>query len=163
MRLVSTVFRVAVMAGVCQGFAARADQVVFNTLSTATQNIDSVLGDFSLTSTGTQQFTIDTTSGAANVTSLFKGNDFPDPYSGGSDGYNLYNTVTTGVATIDGDGSYDITYHLLFELDVTSGDLNGLSLVTELNATFATTGASLPFAPGRRFPTRAGRTRSRST
>jgi hypothetical protein len=132
------------------GLEARAGIIVFDTESTATQNISSGLGDFSLTSTGTQQFTIDTTHMTANVTSSFQGSDFPDP-GGGSDKYNLYNTATTGTVTMNGDGSYNIAFHLLFELDVTSGNLNGLSLVTTTDATFATTGATLPFLPGTAF------------
>ena len=150
MRLTSTVIGVAVLSGFCLGCDARAGAAVFYTESTATQNISSGLGDFTLTATGTQKFTIDTTGGTADVTSMFHGSDFPDP-GGGYDTYNLYNTETTGTVTMNGDGSYDITFHLLFELDVTSGNLNGLSLVTTMDATFATAGATLPFQPGTAF------------
>ena len=150
MRFASSMIGAAVLSGFCLGLEARAGVVVFYTESTATQNINSGLGDFTLTATGTQKFTIDTSGGTADVTSMFKGSDFPDP-GGGHDTYNLYNTVTTGTVTMNGDGSYDVTFHLLFELDVTSGNLNGLSLVTTMDATFATAGATLPFQPGTAF------------
>jgi PEP-CTERM motif len=150
MRLAPTMIGIAALSGLCMGFEARAGVIVFDTESTATQNINSGLGDFSLTSTGTQQFTIDTTNMTANVTSFFQGSDFPDP-GGGSDTYNLYNTATTGMVTKNGDGTYDITFHLLFKLDVTSGNLNGVSLVTTMDATFATTEATLPFLSGTAF------------
>jgi hypothetical protein len=84
---------------------------------------------------------------------MFQGNDLPDPFLPGTfDSYSLYNTVTTGVVTMNPSGSYHITFSLLFELDVTSGALTGLSLVTEQNATFAAADVStIPFSVGTAF------------
>jgi PEP-CTERM motif len=147
MRLVSTIIGLAILSGLCLCREARAGLYVFDTESTATQMISSpLLGTFPLDASGTQQFTINTTTGFANVTSSFQGSDLPDPFTGQNDTYNLYNTATTGSVTMNPSGSYNISFQLLFELDVTSGALNGLSLVTMENATFENVNVTaLPF------------------
>jgi hypothetical protein len=158
MRLTQTMAGLALISGLCLCLDARAGTSVFNTESTATQMISSpLLGNFTLTATGTQTFTIDTSSGMANVTSMFRGSDFPDPISGQHDTYNLYNTLTTGTVTTNPSGSYNISFQLLFELDVTSGPLDGLSFVTMENATFAASNVpTLPFPAGTAFSDPSG-------
>jgi hypothetical protein len=130
------------------GAATRADVYSFDTYSTADQMISSPLlgGTIALHSAGTQHFVIDTTMGTASVTSMFHGSDFPDPFAPGTfDAYNLYNTTTAGTVT-GGPSGYTITFHLLFELDVTSGPAAGVMFVTLDNATFEATGVTtFPF------------------
>jgi hypothetical protein len=149
MRLTSTIIGLALLSSLCLCREARAGLYVFDTDSTATQMIYSPLlsnSAFPLDASGTQQFTINTTTGYANVTSFFQGSDLPDPFTGQNDTYNLYNTATTGSVTMNPSGSYNISFQLLFELDVTSGALNGLSLVTMEIANFTNVSvASLPF------------------
>jgi hypothetical protein len=158
MRLAPTLVGLALLSGLCLGLEARAGTIVFDTESTATQNISSpLLGNFTLTATGPQQFTIDTTNATANVTSMFQGSDFPDPFTGLHDTYNLYNTVTTGTVTTNPSGSFNISFKLLFELDVTSGALAGLSLVTTQDAIFAASNVpTLPFPAGTAFSDPSG-------
>ena len=153
MRLAPTMFGLALVSGLGLGLEARAGIIVFDTESTATQNISSpLLGNFTLTAKGTQEFTIDTTNGTANVTSLFQGTDFP-----GQSTYNLYNTVTTGTVTTNPSGSFNISFQLLFELDVTGGTFAGLSLVTTQNAIFAASNVpTLPFPAGTAFSDPSG-------
>ncbi len=152
MRLASTLVGLVLLAGLSVGPEARAGYFEFDTESTATQDINSAFGAFTLTATGIQHFTINTTTGYANVTSPFQGSDFPDPYTHGYDTYNLYNTATTGTVTTNGDGSYNVSFSLLFELDVTSGALAGLSVVTHDDATFTASNiATLPFPSGTGF------------
>jgi hypothetical protein len=81
MRLAPTFVGLMFFSGMCVGLEARAGTIVFDTDSTATQNIATppqLIGNFTLTAIGPQQFTIDTTNGTANVTSMFHGSDFPD-------------------------------------------------------------------------------------
>ena len=155
MRLAPILVRLTLLSGLCLGLEARAGTIVFDSESTATQSISTppqLLGNFTLTATGTQQFTIDTTNGTANVTSMFHGSDFPDLVPGQFDTYNLYNTVTTGTVTTNPSGSFNISFQLLFELDVTSGALAGLSLVTMQDAIFAASNVpTLPFPAGTAF------------
>jgi hypothetical protein len=153
MRLAPTMVGLTLLSGLCLGVEARAGTIVFDTESTATQNISSpLLGNFTLTAKGTQEFTIDTTNGTANVTSLFQGTDFP-----GQSTYNLYNTVTTGTVTTNPSGSFNISFQLLFELDVTGGTFAGLSLVTTQNAIFAASNVpTLPFPAGTAFSDPSG-------
>ena len=153
MRLAPTMFGLTLVSGLCLGLEARAGLIVFDTESTATQNISSpLLGNFTLTATGTQEFTIDTTNGTANVTSMFRGTDFP-----GQSTYNLYNTVTTGTVTTNPSGSFNISFKLLFELDVISGAYAGLSLVTRDNAIFTASNVpTLPFPAGTAFSDPSG-------
>jgi hypothetical protein len=119
-----------------------------------------LLGTFALDARGPQTFTIDTTNGTANVTSAFRGSDLPDPFVPGQyDTYNLYNipASTTGTVTTNPSGSYNISFSILFELDVTSGSLNGLSLVTMQYATFAASNVpALPFPVGTAFSDSSG-------
>jgi hypothetical protein len=158
MRLALTMVGLTLLSGMCPCREARAGVVVFDTESTATQMISSpLLGSFALDANGPQQFTIDTTLGTANVTSAFQGSDFPDPFSGQHDTYNLYNTTTFGTVTTNPSGSYNISFQVLFELDVTSGPLNGLSLVTAQYATFAASNVpTLPFPAGTAFSDPSG-------
>jgi hypothetical protein len=153
----STLFGIVVLSVLCSGIGSQAGTIVFDTQSTATQNISSpLLGDFTLTATGTQQFTIDPSSGYAYVTSMFHGSDFPDPVFGDAT-YNLYNTITTGTVTTNPSGTYNVSFQLLFELDVTSGTFAGLSLVTMDSATFAASNIpSLPFPDGTAFSDPSG-------
>jgi len=157
MRHAPTLVGFMLLSGLYLGIEARAGSIVFDTESTATQSISSpLLGNFTLTATGTQQFTVDPTTGYANVTSKFQGSDFPDPITG-HDMYNLYNTVTTGTVTTNPSGSFNISFQLLFELDVTSGTFAGLSLVTKENATFAASDVpTLPFPAGTAFSDPSG-------
>ena len=160
MRLARNVVSFALLSGLFLGVEARAGVVVFDTQSTATQMIYSPLfgGAVPLDAAGPQQFTIDTTTGAAYVTSAFQGSDFPNPYSPGQFfTYDLYNTVTTGTVITNPSGTYDISYSLLFELKLTSGPLAGLIFETLDNATFASSGIpTLPFPPGTAFSDPAG-------
>ena len=160
MRLAPTFVGLMVMSGLCVGLEARAGTISFETVSAATQNIATppqLLGSFTLTAMGTQHFTIDTTSGSANVTSMFHGSDFPDLVPGQFDTYNLYNTVTTGTVTLNPSGSFNISFQLLFELEVTSGALAGLSLVTMQNAIFTSSNVpTLPFPAGTAFSDPSG-------
>ncbi|APW61842.1 PEP-CTERM sorting domain-containing protein [Paludisphaera borealis] len=125
--------------------AADASIVVFETQSTAVQTITSDLvpnGSITLNAAGPQQFTLDLTTGFANVVSAFHGSDFVTPL--GTATYDLYNTATTGTITDNG-GSYTIHFSLLFELKITSGPLDGVIFETKTNSIFETTVASLPF------------------
>jgi hypothetical protein len=153
MRRAPTFVGLTLLSGLCLCLEARGGDIVFDTESSATQMISSsLLGNFALNASGPQQFTIDTALGTANVTSAFQGSDFPDPFSGKYDTYNLYNTTTTGTVTTNPSGSYNISFQVLFELDVTSGPLNGLSLVTTSYATFAASNVpTLPFPVGTAF------------
>lgn len=131
--------------------AAEAASIVFNTQSTAVQTISSDLfptGSIVLSAAGTQHFTIDPTTGFADVTSEFKGSDFVAP--DGSATYNLYNTATTGTVTDNG-GSFTVHFSLLFELAITSGVLNGVVFETKDDAIFEGTVASLPYPPNSVF------------
>jgi hypothetical protein len=134
---------------------ARGETVVFNTESSATQMIYSPLlgGTVMLDAYGPQQFTVDTATGFANVTSDFKGSDFPDPLNPGHTlTYDLYNTVTTGTVTTTPSGAYDISYQLLFELKITSGVMAGFTFETLQYATFAASNIpTLPFPVGTAF------------
>jgi hypothetical protein len=160
MRLAPTWVGITLLSGLCLGVEARAGLIVFDTESTATQMISSPLfgGAVPLDATGPQQFTINTTTGAANVTSAFQGSDFPNPYAPGQFfTYDLYNTVTTGTVTTNPSGSYDISYSLLFELKLTSGPLAGLIFETLQDATFASSNIpTLPFPAGTAFSDPAG-------
>lgn len=160
MRLAPTWVCLTLLSGLCLGVDARAGLVVFDTESTATQMIYSPLlgGTVALDAAGLQQFTINTTTGAADVTSAFQGSDFPNPYSPGQFfTYDLYNTVTTGTVTTNLSGSYDISYSLLFELKLTSGPLAGLIFETLQDATFASSDIpTLPFPVGTAFSDPAG-------
>jgi hypothetical protein len=155
MRFARTMVGVAVLSAACLGLEARAG-TMFDTQSTATQMISSPLlgpNPVTLTAPGPQHFTIDTALGTAGVTSAFRGSDFPDPLNPGQFlTYDLYNTQTTGTVTTNGSGTYDITYHLLFELKLTSGPLAGLTFETLQNATFAASNIpSIPFPAGTAF------------
>jgi hypothetical protein len=144
----------------CSEAGARADTVVFDTFSTATQMIYSPLlgGTVMIDAQGPQQFTIDTTTGYANVASAFEGSDFPDPLNPGQFlTYDLYNTITTGTVTTNPAGSYDISYQLLFELKITSGLLAGFTFETLQDATFAASDIpTLPFPAGTAFSDPSG-------
>jgi hypothetical protein len=155
MRFALTTVGLMLLSGLGLCPHARAGVIVFDTVSTADQMISSpLLGTFALDASGPQTFTIDTTNGTANVTSAFQGSDLPDPFLPGQyDTYNLYNipAYTTGTVTTTPSG-YNISFSLLFELDVTSGSLNGLSLVTTQYATFAASNVpALPFPVGTSF------------
>ena len=160
MRLASTIVGVALIAAFCLGTQVRAGSITFETISTATQMIESPLlgGTVTLTVHGPQVFTIDPMSGMANVTSAFQGSDFPDPLNPGQFlSYDLYNTLTTGTVTTNGSGSYDITYELLFELKLTSGLLSGFTFETLQDATFTALGVpTLPFPVGTAFSDQSG-------
>ncbi len=140
------------------GASARAD-LVFTTDSVATQTISSPLfgpNPFQITAYGRQVFTLDLVNGLANVTSDFQGTDLINPLvPGGFLDYDLYNTPasTTGTITLDGNGKYDITLTLLFELMITSpGELFGQTFETQSLATFSALDvASLPFPAGTVF------------
>jgi hypothetical protein len=160
MRLAPTLVGLTLLLGLSLGLEARAGIFVFDTESTATQMISSPLlgGAVSITAYGPQQFTIDTTNGTANVTSEFHGSDFPDPNNPGQFlTYDLYNTLTTGAVTTDPSGGYDIAYHLLFELKITSGSLAGLTFDTQQDATFAASNIpGFPFPAGTSFSDPSG-------
>ena len=129
--------------------------IMFDTLSTARQTISSPLyssigGSIVIVSHGSQHFTVDPVAGTANVTSAFTGNDLLTP--AGYASYDLYNTVTTGTSSQNGDGTYNISFSLLFELKVTSGPLSGLTFETKTNSIFAASNiATLPFPIGTVF------------
>ena len=128
----------------------------FTTNSSATQTITSPLygsNPFTITGVGMQQFSIDPAAGTANVVSMFQGTDLPSPFAPNTDySYNLYNTTTAGTVTQTSPGVYTIAFHLLFELDVTSGPLAGLELATTQTALFQATNVSdIPFDPGTVF------------
>jgi hypothetical protein len=122
--------------------------IVFDTQSTAVQTITSPLyaglpnSSIVLSAAGTQQFTLDLTTGVANVTSSFHGTDFLA--TDGFASYDLYNTATTGTVTDNG-GSFTIHFSLLFELKITSGALDGVIFETKTDSIFEGTVASLPF------------------
>ncbi len=160
MRFALTTVGLMLLSGLGLCPHARAGVIVFDTESTADQMISSpLLGTFALDASGPQTFTINTTNGTANVTSAFQGGDLPDPFVPGQyDTYNLYNipAYTTGTVTTTPSG-YNISFSLLFELDVTSGSLNGLSLVTTQYATFAASNVqTLPFPVGTAFSDPSG-------
>jgi len=72
-----------------------------------------------ITVDGTQHFSIDPGMGVANVTSDFVGTDLPNPLSAGDSlTYSLHNT--TGTVIDDGNGTYDISFTLLFEPKITT-------------------------------------------
>ena len=129
--------------------------IVFSTNSTATQTLTSPLfgGAKQITATGTQTFTLDLVAHTANVISLFKGSDLPNPAGEGTLSYDLYNTVTSGTVQVNGSGHYDVTLSLLFELKITTpGALFGTLFETLKKATFTATDIpSLPFPPGTAF------------
>jgi hypothetical protein len=65
--------------------------------------------------------------------------------------------LTAGTVTTNPSGSFNISFQILFELDVTSGALSGLSLVTMQNAIFtASNVATLPFPAGAAFSDPSG-------
>jgi len=123
----------------------------FDTQSTAVQTITSDLvgGSIVLSAAGTQHFTVDLDAGTANVTSDFKGTDLVTPL--GTFSYDLYNTATVGTAVDNGDGTYTISYLLLFELKVTSGALDGVVFETLSDSLFESTVSSIPFPDGTVF------------
>ncbi len=90
--------------------------------------------------------------GTATVTSAFTGTDFPNPLSRGSFlNYDLYNTTTTGTVTQVG-SMYDVNFSVLFELQLTSGPLAGVTFQAESFATFdAAIIPSIPFPVGTSF------------
>jgi hypothetical protein len=146
----------ALVAALSMALPVQAGAISFETQSTATQTINSplVCGAVSITAHGTQVFTLDPSTGFANVTSDFKGTDLPNPFSSGSFlSYDLYNTATTGSISQEMSGSYDITFHVLFELKVTTpGPLDGFTFETLQNATCQSLNiATLPFPPGTAF------------
>ena len=150
MRLVRTGLAMSCLVLLPLAPAANAELII-NTWSSATQTITSPLipgTSIVLDAAGTQQFTIDTATGFANVVSDFKGSDFETPL--GTATYDLYNTMTTGTVTDNG-GSYTISYSLLFELKITSGPLEGVIFETLTDSIFETTVSSLPFPPGTAF------------
>ncbi len=125
----------------------------FSTESTATQMLFSPLfgsNPVTITAHGPQTFTINPANGTANVTSDFKGSDFPNPIGPGFWSYHLYNTTTTGTVTPSGPGSYTVTFPVLFALTLTSGPLAGVTFETKDPATFTATTA-LPFPAGTVF------------
>lgn len=130
------------------GINAHAD-IVFSTLSTATQTLSSPAfgGAVPITSRGIQVFTFNVATNLANVTSAFQGNDLPDPAGSGQKvTYDLYNTATTGTITQNASGKFDIAFSLLFELKVTSGLAAGLTFETKTISHFnATNVIDLPF------------------
>ena len=118
----------------------------FVTASTATQTITSPLvanGMINLNATGFQHFTISPSTGFANVTSSFQGNDFLTAFGAAS--YTLTNTQTSGTVTVGTNGVYTVSFQLLFELKITSGVLTGVTFDTLTNALFRGTTATLPF------------------
>jgi hypothetical protein len=123
----------------------------FDTKSTAVQRITSDLvgGSIILNAAGTQHFTVDLDAGTANVTSDFKGTDLETPL--GTFAYDLYNTATVGTAVDNGDGTYTISFTLLFELKVTSGPLDGVVFETLTDSLFQSTVSSIPFPDGTVF------------
>jgi hypothetical protein len=123
----------------------------FDTQSTAVQRITSDLvgGSIILNAAGTQHFTVDLDAGTANVTSDFKGTDLETPL--GTFAYDLYNTATVGTAVDNGDGTYTISFTLLFELKVTSGPLDGVVFETLTDSLFQSTVSSIPFPDGTVF------------
>jgi PEP-CTERM motif len=145
---------ICVLAGLWQTSTANA-MFDFMTDSTATMTLDSPLlgAPFSITSTGTQDFSINTSTGVASVTSLFQGSDFPNPFGSGTLTYNLYNTTTGGTVTTTSPGVFTIKFSLLFELDITgTSPLAGLQLVTQQNAIFqASNITNIPFPSGTVF------------
>ncbi len=153
MRIRSTIGCLFIVSGLFLGLEARGGTYVFDTESTATQTIYSPLlgGSVNLTSHGPQEFTLDTTSGSANVTSEFKGSDFPVPGYGYVT-YDLYNTMTTGTVTKSTTGPYVVSFQLLFELKLTGGPLAGLTFETLDNATFTASNIpTIPFPAGTAF------------
>ena len=153
MRFVLSLALLSMLSLACLGLEARGD-IVFNTESTANQEIDSppLGGVFALHAHGPQTFDLNLVTGTASVTSAFTGTDFPDPLSPGSFlNYDLYNTVTTGTVTQVGT-MYNVSFSLLFELKLTSGPLAGLTFETKDDATFAAANIpSLPFPAGTSF------------
>ncbi len=139
---------------------ANAGTLQFTTNSIATQTLSSPLfgpNPATITAKGLQNFTLDPSTGSANVTSDFNGNDFPNPFSPGSFwSYHLYNTTTAGTITPNGGGLYTVTFPVLFALTLTSGPLARVSFETYDLATFMAADTSLPFPPGTTFadPTR---------
>ncbi|MDX2036243.1 MAG: PEP-CTERM sorting domain-containing protein [Isosphaeraceae bacterium] len=132
--------------------------IVIDTQSLAVQTLESPLfggAPIVIRSPGTQRFTLDLTTGQANVASSFQGNDLPDPLNpGGFLSYDLYNTPasTTGTIVLNGSGTYDLVFTLLFELAITSGPLTGQTFETMQFATFAALGVpTIPFGPGTIF------------
>ena len=68
--------------------------------------------------------------------------------------YDLYNipASTSGTVVLNGSGSYDVSFQLLFELMITSGVLAGQTFETKQDATFtATSIPGLPFPAGTVF------------
>ena len=133
-----------------------AGAVSFEEAGQATQAIISPLfgsDPIIISAPGFLDFTVDVSANFANVTSLFKGTDLPDPLNlGGFLTYDLYNTVTTGTASQNGDGSYNVALSLLFELKITSGLFTGLTLETLQDSVFTNANiASLPFPVGTSF------------
>jgi hypothetical protein len=146
----------AVVGLLTLGSTARAE--IFETVSVATQTIESPLfgsAPVVISATGIQIFTLDVGTGVAGVTSDFKGTDLPDPLSPGSFlNYDLYNipASTSGTIVLNGSGSYDVDFQLLFGLTITSGVLAGQTFETKEFATFAATNIpSIPFPAGTVF------------
>lgn len=140
------------LAMICSATATARAGIVFDTNSTARLTVTSQLlgGSEFLTASGPQHFTIDPVAGTANVTSAFVGHDLV--LLGQTVSYNLYNTITTGVSSKNLSGTYNVSYSLLFELQVTSGALAGLTFETKQNSTFASANiATLPFPTGTVF------------
>jgi hypothetical protein len=149
------IFGIVLLVGLWQTAPAGAG-FNFTTDSAATQTITSPLfgnTPFTFTGVGTQEFAIDPVGGTASVISFFQGNDIPNPFAPGTYlSYNEYNTTTGGTVTQTSPGVYTITFHLLFEVDITSGPLAGLELDTTQSAIFqATNVADIPFDPGTVF------------
>jgi hypothetical protein len=134
------------------GLATEAGVVVLDTYSTAKQTITSPLlsgGEAVIIASGPQHFTFDLTTNVATVTSAFTGNDLPIAALGGATvAYDLYNTTTTGTVVLNGSGTYDIDFQLLFELKITSpGPLFGLTFETLTNSNFSVHGLPTLYIP----------------
>jgi hypothetical protein len=147
----------AVVSLLTLGSSARA-AVIFETVSVARQTLTSPLfgsAPVVISATGAQIFTLDLGTGMAGVTSDFQGTDLPDPLNPGSFlNYDLYNipASTTGTVVLNGAGSYDVSFELLFELMITSGALAGQTFETLAFATFAASNIpSIPFPAGTVF------------
>lgn len=149
---------VALLAALALCHSATAGVLEFRTYSTATQKLASPLfgaaSPVTIAANGTQDFTFDTGTGIAGVTSDLSGADFPNPLSPGSFwSYHLVNTTTVGSFTPSGPGTYTATFPVQFALTLTSGPLAGVTFETNsmLPPPVFTADTALPFPPGTTF------------